>query len=316
VCLVIAAPCFGQSAFLAPSAEEIEAGKDYVAPKLDLEYARRLAGQPDFQGQWDSTTPDPERVGRFMFDPNNVHIPYEAPPGLPEFGPRAGTYLTGIPYKPEYQAQYMETVANTAAGRSIDTFALCKPFGVPRMMAGAVQGFDVIQHPEVIVLHNAYSNDMRRIFLDGREHPSTIGPGGSDARTYSGHSVGRWEGDTLVVETTNIAAGFYDQTNARYSDQIHLTERIRLISPDFLENRMTIVDPVMLTRPWEVTRYYRRLSNANGSPKFHNLDDRECEESIDFSEGYQSVILPYEIEERERQAEESRREAERSGREN
>jgi hypothetical protein len=299
-----ATACFGQNSFQAPSAEVIAAGERYVPAKIGQAYANRLAEQPDFQGQWDSTTPDPERVGRFMFDPTSVSIPYEPPPGLPEFGPRAGTYLTGIPYKPEYQQQYMETVTNTAAGKSIDTFALCKPFGVPRMMAGAVQGFDIIQHPDVIIFHNAYSNETRRIFLDGRPHPSLVGPGGSDARTYSGHSVGRWEGDTLVVETTNLMAGFYDQTNPRYSDQVHLTERMRLISPIFLENRMTVVDPVMLTRPWEVTRYYRRLSsNPDGPPKFHNLDDRECKQSIDFSQGFQSVILPQEIEERERQAE-------------
>ena len=301
---LIATGCYAQSNFLAPSADVIAAGETYVPETLGQAYARQLAEQPDFQGQWDATTPDPERIGRFMFDPTAVFIPYESPPGLPEFGPRPGTHLTGIPYKPEYQEQYMETVANTAAGRSIDTFGLCKPFGFPRMMAGAVQGFDIIQHPEVIVMHNDYSNDTRRIFLDGREHPSLIGPGGSDARTYSGHSVGHWEGNTLVIETTNIAAGFYDQTNPRYSDQIRVIERIRLISPIFLENKITIFDPVMLTRPWEVTRYYRRLSsNPGGPPRIHNLADRECEQSIDFSQGYQSVILPQELEERAREEE-------------
>jgi hypothetical protein len=102
-----------------------------------------------------------------------------------------------------------------------------------------------------------------------------------------GHSIGHWEGDTLVVDTVGMNAGIYDRTGAPHSDKVHLMERMRLVAPDLIENQMTIEDPVMLTKPWKVTRYMRRFSHIAQS------EGAYCEGGrIDMSNGSQRLVIP------------------------
>jgi hypothetical protein len=72
-----------------------------------------------------------------------------------------------------------------------------------------------------------------------------------------GHSIGHWEGDTLVVDTTHLKAGIYDRSGAPHSSQVHLLERIRRIAGDQMEFDVTIEDPVMFTQPWKLKKLYR-----------------------------------------------------------
>jgi hypothetical protein len=97
-------------------------------------------------------------------------------------------------------------------------------------------------------------NATRRIYTDGRPHPK----GDDLLPSFMGHSIGHWEGDTLVVDTIGMMAGIYDQSEAPHSDKVHLTERIRMIDASTLEDQMTIEDPVAVTRPWHVVRHYDR----------------------------------------------------------
>jgi hypothetical protein len=75
-----------------------------------------------------------------------------------------------------------------------------------------------------------------------------------------GHSVGRWEGATLVVDTRLMREGQFDRTGAPHSDQVHLMERIRM-DDGRLRVDMVIEDPVTFTGPWRVTRYFARASD-------------------------------------------------------
>jgi hypothetical protein len=301
-----------------PTPEVIAKAGAFKPPRLSA-YAQKLASQPDMTGSWKPL--DPKDAGHGpVFDPEHAVWPPNQPqPGEATFGPVAGTYIKGIPYRPEYQRRYEALIKETTEGKSRDTFAACAPFGVPRMLGATPTSFDIVQAPEIIDWNNNYGRSQRRIFLDGRPHPA---PGTMDP-TWSGHSIGRWEGDTLVVDTVNLIGGYLDETPAPYSDQLHLVERIRLIDTNILEDRMTFTDPVMLEKPWVVTRYYRRgvgsgpgsgLSREDAPPPpadkgpyvqggdkivrdFFELNDRPCVPNVRMDEnGFQVMLLPAEIE--------------------
>jgi hypothetical protein len=175
---------------------------------------------------------------------------------------------------------------------SIDPAGACRPYGMPRLMGGQPGQLTIMQSPTAIVMINSWYAEPRAIYLDGRKAPPPEHELGGDQRTEHGHSNGRWEGDTLVVETVNVLDGYYDQTDAPHSEQIKITERIRRISPTRLENQMTIEDPVMLTRPWQVTRHYDLRPNLT---PFQTFNDQRCNPQ-DMSQGFQAPVLPQERE--------------------
>jgi len=98
-----------------------------------------------------------------------------------------------------------------------------------------------------------YDHTVRHIFTDGRAHPADITP------TYMGHSIGKWDGDTLVVDTT----GFNEKTMARpgrhqHSDQLHVVERFLRVDRDNMQVDITMEDPKALLKPW-ITQLHFQL---------------------------------------------------------
>ena len=279
-----------------PTPEELAGAARYAPPKLGA-LAAKLAAQPDMTGLWTHIQPKGACRGP-LFDPPNSTCPPPPPEGEATFGPMPGTRMTGIPFTPEYQKLYDSHVQEATEGKARDTFAACIPYGVPRMVGDSPTSFDIVQAPELMLWHNNYARTERRIFLDGRQHPK-----GDDPRlagpSYSGHSIGHWEGNTLVVDTVNMINAFFDETASPHSDQLHMVERLRLLAPNLLENEMTLIDPVAFTRPWVVKRYYRRGSEkgvaiAHG---YQEMNDRPCVANVRMDEnGFQVMLLPQEIE--------------------
>jgi hypothetical protein len=113
--------------------------------------------------------------------------------------------------------------------------------GLPRLVGGSNSNVQIIQTPDHVVVFHEMIHEARIIPLDGRPHiPPTI-------RQWLGDSRGHWEGDTLVVDTTN----FKDMTSSRRSsDALHLTERFTRVDADTVAYEVTIDDPVTFTRPW------------------------------------------------------------------
>ncbi len=242
----------------------------------------RSATLPDWNGAWDQDW----QGGAFaMFDPLHVYKEPDSSTVAP-VGVTPGDYLTDIPLRPEYKKQYMDVVAKQKQGESPDTVGVgCRSYGMPRAMFGTPGGPQIFMTPEVVAMIGDV--DVRMIYTDGRPHPT-----GDDAiDTWDGHSIGHWEGDTLVVDTVNVFPGNYDQTGAAHSGQIHIVERLRLLDHDTLQDQMTIEDPVTLERPWTVVRRFKRHKS-----KWPNKVYTNCgrENDIDFSNGYQSIILPSE----------------------
>jgi hypothetical protein len=109
--------------------------------------------------------------------------------------------------------------------------------------------YQIVQTRDAVVVHAEMIHDARIIHLDGRPHPHP------NVREWLGHSVGRWDGDTLVVDTTNFndAGGFYGDAggNFGWDRNLHLVERFRLFDPDTLLYQFEIDDPTAFTRPWK-----------------------------------------------------------------
>ncbi|MEP7313987.1 MAG: hypothetical protein ABI859_15505, partial [Pseudomonadota bacterium] len=122
-----------------------------------------------------------------------------------------------------------------------------------------------------------WSSQVRRIFTDGRPHP----PEDEVEITFNGHSIGRWEGQTLVVDTIGIRGDTsFDASPLQHSDAMRVSERIRLTDPKLLEAVITVTDPKAFTKPWVVTRHYKR-----GGPELQIME-YVCEENN------RDIILP------------------------
>jgi hypothetical protein len=159
--------------------------------------------------------------------------------------------------------------------------ANCLPPGMPMIM---FQPYDIeflFTPGRVTIIQEAYMQ-VRRVFTDGRGHPADLDP------TFNGHSIGHWEGDTLVIDTAGLGhttpLGF---DRLQHGPRLHVVERIRLTAPDTLEDRMTLTDPDALEQPWHMVRTFTR---------HRDLDMMEyiCEENnrnpIDHT-GHVSTIL-------------------------
>jgi hypothetical protein len=118
---------------------------------------------------------------------------------------------------------------------------VCKPPTIIYGMPGPFP-FDIYQSDTLIVFRLEYYDQTRVVFLDGREHPGDDYP-----HTTVGHSIGHWEGDTLVVDTTHLSESTLMGNGLRHSDQVHLIERFRM-TPDraYLHWTQMVEDPVVL----------------------------------------------------------------------
>jgi len=142
-----------------------------------------------------------------------------------------------------------------ANGRGTDTwldrstFERCITRGLPGAMSPTAynNNYRITQSPGYVAIQIEMLGGTRVIPTDGRPH---VGP---SIRQWMGHSTGRWEGDTLVIETTNFTDKILYRNAA---ENLNLVERIRRVGPDEIEYRVTITDPTTFTRPWTVSIPY------------------------------------------------------------
>ncbi len=130
----------------------------------------------------------------------------------------------------------------------------CLPYGPNRGMA-ATNPYMVVQTSEVIAVLTEHI-DYRIFYMDGRDHPEDI----VDYPEWMGHSIGRWEGDTLVVDTIGIRPETWlDRGGLQHSEQMHLIERFEKTGADTFTWTVTVEDPVFFTKPWTYQREVERL---------------------------------------------------------
>jgi hypothetical protein len=206
-------------------AQAAETSSEQAAPKqTTTPQAQSAVAVPDLTGVW-SRRPPPNRAPHYAYGLTEEEPPmqpwaeakYKA--ARPSFGPRAVT----DPQDPTFK---------------------CFPPGVPRIYFHPVP-MEIIQIPGRVIMLFEYDHFVRQIYTDGRQHPKDM------PATWMGDSIGRWEGDTLVVDTT----GFNDKTwldraGHPHSDALRVVERFRRVERNTLQDDVTIDDPKAYTKPW------------------------------------------------------------------
>ena len=244
----------------------------------EVRLSRTADGRPNLQGTWNNSTQTPLQrpVGlgmkQFYTDEELAHVrpanhdedPAQGDPGTyNQFWWEQGEFLrqTSLIVDPP-DGRIPPLTADGARRRaarqardperfdSVEDLNLserCITRGAPKLPGGYNNNFLIVQTPEYIVLVQEMIHEARIIPLDGRPHlPSSV-------RGYLGDSRGRWEGDTLVVETTNFNEKI-DQTSYNCcggaTANLKAVERFRLADADTIDYRYTVDDPSTFTRPW------------------------------------------------------------------
>jgi hypothetical protein len=172
-----------------------------------------------------------------------------------------GKYLQNLavdegeaPMLPWAEAIYKERKGNLAKGRPSES---CLPHAVPDGQTVASSPFKMVQTPGFIIMLHEEFNHYRQIFTDGRPLPVDPQP------AWFGYSVGKWEGDTLVVDSTGFNdLSWLDDPGHPHTEALHIIERFRRTDFGHLENRVTIDDPKTYTKPWSATIHFDLLPDT------------------------------------------------------
>jgi hypothetical protein len=199
-------------------------------PNLTAACPRTPDGKPDLSGLWITPT---SREG-------NANFPGCEP--VPDGFINIATGLKeGLPYQP-WAAELVKT--RRTEQRVHDPLSHCLPVGPVRVhtLPGPTK---MIQTPGLLVMLSELNASYRQIFTDGRPLPADPNP------SWNGYSTGKWEGDTLVVQTNGFRDGLWlDATGNPMTDAAKLTERFRRVDFGHLEIEITVDDPKAYTKPW------------------------------------------------------------------
>jgi hypothetical protein len=227
--------------------------------------SRTADGKPNFSGIWQANNEANWDLQAHEARPGAVTQPgvypyaYARVPAPPVLALGAAGGVPGslgvvqgdgeIPYRPDAAGIKKE---NGERWIDRDPELKCYLPGIPRAMYMPYP-FQIVQSTNKIHMAYAFSNSARTIHLDKVEGPPDD--------TWMGHSVGRWEGDALVVDVTNFNdKAWFDRAGNFHSDALRLVERFTPISSDAIRYEVTIEDPKVFTRPWRIAMpLYRRL---------------------------------------------------------
>jgi hypothetical protein len=201
-------------------------------PNLSAPAPRTADGKPDLSGVWDPADKLP------------------CPPEGCNCGGAAQQFINiawglkdGLPYRPGIAEQ---ANARSAPPKTDEPITRCLPQGIverhtdPRFRK-------IVQTPGLLLILNEYNKMYRQIFTDGRPLPADMQP------SFDGYSIGKWDGDTLVVQTTGFRDGIWLDTRANpLTDAGKITERFRRVNYGRLEIEVTVDDPKAYTKPWTV----------------------------------------------------------------
>ena len=207
---------------------------------------RTPEGQPDLNGIWQAFNTanwdiqdHPARQGPVVA----LGAAFSIPAGL---GVVEGNE---IPYQPAALAKKKE---NAAQWLKLDPEIKCYMPGVPRATYMPYP-FQIVQTPSHILIAYEFAGASRTIYMNSKSE--------SPVDTWMGHSLGHWEGDTLVVDVTSLNdQTWFDRAGNFHSEALHVVERYTRVGPDTIQYEATLTDPMVFTRPWKMSMpLYRRL---------------------------------------------------------
>src|SRR5262245_30773199 len=178
--------------------------------------------------------------------------------GNERFDPPQGYVLT-----PEAKVHFDAAAKATAEGKLYrNDIGLCWPAGMPIMMT-RVWPVSMIQLPTAIYMISELMNSLRVVYLDGRQHTNRD----IAVPSFNGESIGHWEGDTLVIDTTNFVDDhhwIHDRLRIPASDQLRIVERIRMLEGNNrIEIQFTLTDPKVFKGEWKYTKFWNRVNNRD-----------------------------------------------------
>jgi hypothetical protein len=212
-------------------------------PNLAAPAPRAANGKPDLTGVWETQASEPGEARRVIRDPNQVDPAVDLQTASKYFmNIFADVKPADVPMRPEAVAILEPRLKGM--GKDSPT-TRCLPGGLPFSML--ITPFKMIQTPvEVVVLHED-NNPPRQIYTDGRKLPADPDP------SWMGYSVGQWQGETLVVDSTGFNdRTFLDALGHPHSESMHLVERYHRTNVGRMEIEVTVDDPKMYTRPFTV----------------------------------------------------------------
>jgi hypothetical protein len=176
------------------------------------------------------------------------------------------------PWKATILPQVQHMIAEEKAGRPFLVLSHCLPHGMPSWMLITHNAFELLVTPgRITMLGEVDGNRMRRIYMDGRPHPEDPDP------SLHGHSIGHWEGETLVIDTTAIVPQAYiaisEATGIPNNGDMHIVERLHLAQPNVLYDDLEITAPKVLETTWKTTRIFRRYPERH-----YEVTEGECEQ--------------------------------------
>ena len=219
-------------------------------PDLNGPAPRTADGKPDLSGVWEYMRPPgapaPQRTpGDGNIIPNFVR--------RSQFWNLGASFPDGLPFQPWAAELHRQRVASN----SLDNpDAHCLPLGVMQLHTHG-QPRKMVQTPGLILIMYEANSGLREIFTDGRPMPKDPQP------WWYGYSVGKWDGDTMVVESAHFRdLGWLDVEGSPLTESGKIIERFR--RPDFghLQIEVTIDDPKAYTKPWTVTVYQRLMPDT------------------------------------------------------
>ncbi len=236
---------------------------------------RGADGHPDLNGIWQALNEANYDIEMHMARPAlqtrpGPYGPVPAPPVLAlgavaSVPPGMGVVEGELPYKPEALAQRNKNRDNWVTS---DPEIKCYLPGVPRANY-MPHPFQIFQSSKAIFFAYQYAGAVRNIYLKD--------PGPAPVDSWMGQSVGKWEGDTLVIDVTGFNADtWFDRSGNFHTEKLHVVERYTRTSPDVITYEATIEDPNVFTRPWKMSMpLYRRLD------KNVQLMDFKCVEFVE-----------------------------------
>ena len=213
-------------------------------------------GKPDLTGLWEYTRPPgapPPAAAAAATTTAGGGLGVSLPGTVSQFWNIGSSFSDGLPFQP-WAAELLRQRVATNSKDNPD--AHCLPIGLMQLHTHP-QPRKIVHTAGVILMVYEANGGLRQIFTDGRALPKN-----NPQPWWYGYSVGHWEGDTLVVETTGFRdLGWLDVGGSVLTDQAKMIERIRRPSFGRMEIEITVDDPKGYTKPWTVTVHHKILLN-------------------------------------------------------
>ena len=235
-----AAPAFVQAQWLNHRSPDIPRTSDGKA-NLSAPTPRSADGRPNLSGLWQTAAAPPEMLERLI--PGATNGAGEEPLSQYFINIFSDFKPDEVPMRPEAAALFQQ---RSKAFSNVSPLSHCLPEGMP-LVEMAPAPYKIIQMPGLTVMLYERDTTFRQVYTDGRRLPDDPQP------SWLGYSVGKWDGDSLVVETAGFNdRGWLDARGHTHGEALHLTERFHRLDFGHMDVALTIDDPETYTRPFTI----------------------------------------------------------------